>query len=194
MWQQPSRPDRRGSVPDLFVKNFDSGQGRLRSNESSGDMVHPARLSECNARTKLFGVKQSLYMAFNRTTMLAIFNYSNEAMSLTIIFNLTTGYVRFQTSSEVLCSCRNWAPAPSAAVQGPYFIWQIPCCHLPQLFRRACAGSGEWATLIPQESRREPTHEICYIKRWPKITMPLLFSQLYSHIRNIKMSINLNFK
>lgn len=46
-------------------------------------------------------------MTFNKTTMLAILNYSNEALRLTIIFNLTTGYVRFQTSSKVLCSCRN---------------------------------------------------------------------------------------
>jgi len=35
-------------------------------------------------------------------TVLAILNYSNEALCLTIKFNLTTGHVRFQKSSTVL--------------------------------------------------------------------------------------------
>jgi hypothetical protein len=96
-------------------------------------------------------------------------------------------------SSTVLCSCRNWALAPSSTVQGPYFIWKIPCCYFPQQSRRACGRSGEWAMLIPQESRREPTNDI-YIKRRPQTTMSLLFSQLYSHIRKIKMSTILNWK
>ena len=33
--------------------------------------------------------------------MFAIFNYSNEAQRLTTTFNLTTGYIRFQTFSKV---------------------------------------------------------------------------------------------
>lgn len=47
---------------------------------------------------------------------------------------------------------------------GPVFYLTTSGFHYPPRFRRSCAQSDEWATLIRQESRQEVTPNCCQIK------------------------------
>jgi hypothetical protein len=54
-------------------------------------------------------------------------------------------------------------------IQGPYFVWQLSCCHFPLWLHHVCGISAEWDLLILWTSFQEVVTCSYKMKQWPCI-------------------------
>jgi len=60
--------------------------------------------------------------------------------------------------------------ADTVNIQGPYFVWQLSCCHYPLWLCHACGISAEWDLLMLWTNCQEVVTGSYKMKQWPCIT------------------------